>query len=67
MCTSKPKAPKPVAMPPQVGPESIDDAALVERDRELRRNRARAGRASTILAGNTGAPPTMPAKTALGA
>lgn len=67
MCTSKPKTPAPIPMAPNVGPESIDDAALVERDRELRRNRARSGRSSTILAGSAGTPPTLPVKTALGA
>lgn len=65
MCSSAPKV-KPVASAPEVGPESIDDAALNERDRERSRIRARGGRQSTILAGNTGAPPTAPVKTALG-
>lgn len=66
MCTSTPKV-KPVAAAPQVGPESIDDAAINERDRERQRQRLRRGRASTILAGDTAATPTAPVKTALGA
>ena len=65
MCMSTPKV-KPVASAPSVSPESIDEAALAERDRELRRNRNRGGRASTIIAGNTGVAPTAPVKTALG-
>lgn len=65
MCSSAPKV-KPIAQAPDVGPTSIDDAAINERDRELQRNRLRAGRQSTILAGNTGQPPTAPVKTALG-
>ncbi len=66
MCSSAPKV-KPVAAPPQVGPESIDDAALVERDRERQRMRLRRGRQSTILAGDATASPTAPGKTVLGA
>lgn len=65
MCSSAPKV-KPVASAPVVGPESIDDAAVGERDRERQRIRLRGGRQSTILAGNTTAPPTAPVKTALG-
>lgn len=65
MCSSAPKV-KPIPQAPDVGPTSIDDAAVTERDRELRRNRARTGRQSTILAGNTGMAPTAPIKTALG-
>lgn len=65
MCSSAPKV-KPVASAPYVGPEVIDDMALQERDRARQRSRGRAGRQSTILAGSTGAPPTIPAKTALG-
>ncbi|MGC7464252.1 hypothetical protein QT654_20700 [Xanthomonas citri pv. citri] len=57
---------KPVASAPVVGPESVDDAAVAERDRERNRIRARGGRQSTILAGNTDAAPTAPVKTALG-
>lgn len=65
MCSSAPKV-KPVASAPYVGPEVIDDMALQERDRSRQRSRARYGRQSTILAGNTGAAPTIAAKTALG-
>lgn len=68
MCTSAPKV-KPVAAAPQIAPESIDEAAVTERDRERRRLRARTGRQSTVLAGASGAggvPPTAPTKTALG-
>lgn len=65
MCSSAPKV-KPIPSAPIVGPESIDDAAISERDREMRRNRMRGGRQSTILAGNTGTAPTAPIKTALG-
>jgi hypothetical protein len=66
MCTSKPKMPAPVAAPPRVEPVSIDDAAIEERDRERKRQRARFGRQATILAGND-APTAGPVKTALGA
>lgn len=67
MCTSKPKAPKPVAMAPVVNPESIDDLAIAERDRERLRARNRFGRNATILAGaQGGGQPTAPIKTALG-
>ncbi len=65
MCSSAPKV-KPVASAPVVGPESVDDAAVAERDRERNRIRSRSGRQSTILAGNTAAAPTAPVKTALG-
>lgn len=65
MCSSAPKV-KPVASAPYVGPEVIDDMALQERDRAKQRNRQRAGRMGTILAGNTGGTPAMQAKTALG-
>lgn len=65
MCSSAPKV-KPVAAAPYVGPESIDDAAVAERDRERNRMRNRSGRQSTILAGDTGTAPTAPIKTALG-
>jgi hypothetical protein len=66
MCSSKPKV-KPVANAPVVGPESIDDAAVAERDRERQRQRQRYGARSTILAGDTSsAMPTGAAKTALG-
>ena len=66
MCTSAPRV-KPVASAPYVGPEVIDDMAIQERDRANRRNRARGGRQSTILAGDTsGTMPTAPVKTALG-
>ncbi len=66
MCNSAPKV-KPIAAAPQVGPESIDDAALAERDRERQRMRLRRGRQSTILAGDVAAAPSVPVKTALGA
>lgn len=66
MCSSSPPKVKPVAMAPYVGPETIDDAAVAERDRERTRTRARGGRQSTILAGNTSVAPTAPTKTALG-
>ena len=66
MCSSAPKV-KPVASAPYVGPESIDDAAVTERDRERSRQRGRGGRQSTILAGgDAGMAPTAPTKTALG-
>lgn len=65
ICSSAPKV-KPVASAPYVGPESIDDAAVTERDRERNRQRMRSGRQSTILAGDTSAVPTSAAKTALG-
>lgn len=65
MCSSAPKV-KPVASAPYVGPESVDDAALAERDRERSRIRGRGGRQSTILTGDAGMAPTAPVKTALG-
>lgn len=65
MCTSKPKMPAPVASAPRVEPVSIDDAAVEERDRERKRQRARFGRQATILVGNS-APVAGPVKTALG-
>jgi hypothetical protein len=69
MCTSKPKAPKPVPNAPVVSPVNIDEESLGARQDELRRQRQAYGRQSTILAGNqgpTGLPPTQPVKTALG-
>jgi hypothetical protein len=48
-----------------VEPVSIDDAAVEERDRERKRQRARFGRQATILVGNS-APVAGPVKTALG-
>lgn len=65
MCFSKPPKVKPIAAPPTASPEVIDDTAVKEKDRFRNRARARAGRQSTILAGNS-APATMPAKTVLG-
>lgn len=69
MCFSKPKVPKvqQIAAAPTASPSPIDDVALVERDRLRKKLRSRYGRSSTILAGETGAAPTMPVKTALGA
>jgi len=70
MCNTKAPKVKPVANAPVIQPESIDEAAVTERDRERRRLRNRYGRQSTILAGadqGGGQPPTAPAKTALGA
>lgn len=66
MCSSTPKAPKPVASAPIVGPESVDETALNARDNEIRRQRARGGRQSTILAGDTAGQQTASVKTALG-
>lgn len=51
MCSSKPPAVKPIAMPPTANPEVIDDTAIAERDRFRQRSRSRNGRQSTILAG----------------
>ncbi|WP_251278109.1 hypothetical protein, partial [Enterobacter hormaechei] len=66
MCPSTPKV-KPVSAAPEVAPESIDEAAVTERDRERQRQRLRAGRTSTILAGDTSSTmPTASVKTALG-
>lgn len=68
MCSSAPKV-KPVASAPVVATESIDDAAVNERDRERLRQRQRAGRQSTILAGaqpQGATVPTAASKTALG-
>ena len=70
MCTSKPKAPKPVPNAPVALPTSIDDASMQARTDEVRRQRQAYGRQSTILAGATpagSAMPTAPVKTALGA
>ena len=67
MCNSAPKV-KPVAAAPEVAPQSIDDAAVNERDRGRQRQRLRFGSLSTILAGDTSsAMPTASVKTALGA
>ena len=56
-------------MPTVASPEIVDQAQIDTRDRERRRQAARYGRSSTILAGETsaGTPPTAGAKTALGA
>lgn len=67
MCSAKPPKVKPIAMAPTASPSPIDDIALTERDRARKKLRSRFGRTSTILAGETGAAPTMPVKTALGA
>lgn len=70
MCTSKPKAPKPVPNAPVALPTSIDDSALQARTEETRRQRQAYGRQATILAGATplgNVLPTSPVKTALGA
>jgi hypothetical protein len=72
MC-SKPKAPKVQPMPSPPPPATViteDTAAIDERSRERRRQGTRAGRQSTILAGDTaaaGVEPTTQAKTVLGA
>ena len=65
MCSSAPKV-KPVASAPYVGPEVIDEAAVMERDRARARNRTRGGRQSTILTEPGAGMPTAPVKTALG-
>lgn len=71
MC-SKPKAPKPVAAPPILNSNVIDDAAVMERDRAKRKRQGMRGQQSTILTGGMrpggGAnPQTSAAKTAFGA
>lgn len=66
MCTSKPKAPKPVAQAPTASPEALDNVADTSRDNERRRIRGSYGRSKTILAGDS-APQTGGYKTALGA
>ena len=70
MCSSAPKV-RPVASAPDVGTTSIDDSAVDERNRERQRQRLRAGRQSTVLAGGQQQPqgatvPTAGSKTALG-
>lgn len=70
MCTSKPKAPKPVPNAPVATPTSIDEEATTASRNERRRQLNAYGRQQTILAGAmgpAGQPPTLPAKTALGA
>lgn len=70
MCTSRPRAPKPVPNAPIALPTSVDDQAVTASREEQARARLRRGQASTILAGGLGLggqPPTMPVKTALGA
>lgn len=66
MSLSKPSAPKqrPYIPPPPTLPETIDEASLIERDRERRRAATRSGRQSTIVAGNVA--PTSQTKTILG-
>lgn len=65
MCMSKAPKVKPVATAPTASPEIIDDSAVRERDRYRQRSRARAGRQSTILAGEQGTTPAA-GKTLLG-
>jgi hypothetical protein len=67
MCTSSAPKVKPVPQAPIVTPSVVDDEVVAEKERERRRLAAGSGRQSTILAGNTGLPPTTPAKTATGA
>lgn len=70
MCTSKPKAPKPVPNAPVASPTSIDQEAVTAQRDERQRQRGAYGRQQTILAGAmgaAGAPPTLPNKTATGA
>lgn len=66
MSLSKPSAQKqrPYIPPPPILPETIDEASLIERDRERRRAATRGGRQSTIVAGNV--TPTSQSKTILG-
>lgn len=68
MCSvKKPKVqppPRPVQMSTTV---TEDEAVLRESQRERRRAANRQGRMSTIMAGDTGAPPTGQNKTLLGA
>ncbi len=74
MCLSRPKppAPPPAPIQPQAyQPEVMDQASLDTRERERRRQVARAGRQSTILtagfnSSGAGLPPTSGSKTALG-
>lgn len=69
MCTSKPKAPKPVPNAPIALPASIDQEAVTAQRDERRRQRNAYGRQQTILAGAAPAGsvmPTAPVKTALG-
>lgn len=70
MCTSTPKAPKPVPNAPVALPTSVDDASVTASREEQQRQRRLRGRNSTILAGalgSAGQPPTLPVKVALGA
>ena len=72
MC-SKPKAPKPVAAPPILNSNMIDDTAVMERDRAKRKRQGMRGQQSTILVGGMRPggggtnPQTSAAKTAFGA
>lgn len=69
MCTSKPKAPKPVPNAPVAIPTSVDVASQAARTDEVNRQRRAYGRQATILAGSTpqgSVLPTAPVKTALG-
>lgn len=69
MCfsSSAPKV-KPIPRAPTAQPEIIDDVAMREQEDLRRRRRQAYGRQSTILAGKSdrAAPPTVPAKAALG-
>jgi hypothetical protein len=67
MCIAKkPKVQKAPAPPPMQTTVTTDEAVLREASRERRRAASRAGRQSTILAGDAPAP-TGQAKTLLGA
>ena len=64
MCTSRPKPPPPVNPPPPIQSVEVDQQVIDTRDRERRRQMARSGSQSTMLAGNT--TPTAQSKTLLG-
>lgn len=66
MCTSKPRPPAPTPLPPPVQSVEVDQQVIDTRDRERRRQMARQGGQSTMLAGQV-TPPTGQAKTLLGA
>lgn len=69
MCTSSPKAPKPVPAAPTALPTSVDAEATTAAREEQMAQRRRRGASRTILSGllGGGMPPTPLVKTALGA
>lgn len=66
MCFNKPSTPDAPPPLPTVTPTTMDQGGLNMRNRERRRQMARMGRASTILAGNQAPNQGVGGKTLLG-